>query len=877
MSTIQFSNGHTVEFNGTPTQQDIEQLGQQMGLHSSTPQTTSPRVFAPGGSQFTQPTPAGATQMQYAPGSGTTTGSQFMGSLGSGVSQTAHSITDPIMPTFGNDISGAFSGGANQLKQTAGDINAGKTNPLQNAWGLAKGTSGILGSPFASAMKPINIAAQGYGYALGGIKQVQDFADSKAGQVTSKAAQFTADAANVAGSVGMFMGGPQIKAKIEPGFNAVAEAAKPGFKAVGEDIAAGAKKVTDVPGKIGQGLENRYVKQAQNEWTKPTTKPAGFKKATQIFNNAADKGHNIAETLVGNKLKLSDHISEGKYNTADTASNIRSDAMKASNDMLRPSLEKADAEGAPKTSISDLINTARQNIAKNKSLTQEMKDSLQGQLNKTELSLTKKSPQGLSLTDLHDEKIVRDMNSKYSPVGDIATNAEAIKNKAIADAARTTLEKTAPKDIPVKDFNAELSKQHQAANYLDALNGKKAPVSNLSKVANYGGKLAGLAAGSAAGGGILADVAGYHIGGLAERMIENMPNPLKNHFLDNLETTNPEAFTKIQEYLNRPTSELQTPTDNTPIPKEGSPEAIITKEGWKNTTDKTKFDSALMHKDFKTVQAMLPDVPEAYKAKFSKNIDALITKNPQAGFFNPGQMMSDIFGKKKTSFGEDMAVPKPPKERMGSSSMNMSNLQKELRPTNVKGQTLSPFKAKAQTYATDLGNKLAYQRLDDFAQRYINTSAKGLGDNLTKQNTATPFYKQAFDIAIKEKNMEVAKTIMSALPKEDPLFAKMAMNYNGNLGFFDHLQGKGIEIPQELLDKSFQRGTNSLLGSHNEGGYFTPFKNIFDNPKMAELKDQLEQSENLKQKALRNGNKAVAARHIKNIQNINKQIKAYAK
>ncbi len=47
MPTIQFSNGHTVEFSQMPSQQDIEQLGAQMGLHSATPPTSGHTVNTP--------------------------------------------------------------------------------------------------------------------------------------------------------------------------------------------------------------------------------------------------------------------------------------------------------------------------------------------------------------------------------------------------------------------------------------------------------------------------------------------------------------------------------------------------------------------------------------------------------------------------------------------------------------------------------------------------------------------------------------------------------------------------------------------------------------------------------------------------------------
>ncbi len=309
------------------------------------------------------------------------------------------------------------------------------------------------------------------------------------------------------------------------------------------------QKAGEVAGKVGGKLQDKYLTQELKGWTEPTTinKPA-FNKATEIYKNASSMGHNIGDTIVKNKINLADHIENGVYNTVDTADKIRTDASKMSSDLLRPSLRKADLT-VPKTPVDELINSSINNITKNKSITQETKDSLIEELNKTKNALQKKFPDGMGLEDLHDEKIVRDMNAKYSPIGDIATNNQAIKNKAVADSARNLIESKAPSDIPVKEFNNELKKQYQAADYLEALNSKKVPQSIASKIAKTTAKVVGATVGHGMGGGILGGVGGYHIGGMIEGLFENMSNPIKKYFLQNLEATNPEVFSKLKDYL----------------------------------------------------------------------------------------------------------------------------------------------------------------------------------------------------------------------------------------------------------------------------------------------------------------------------------------
>ena len=330
----------------------------------------------------------------------------------------------------------------------------------------------------------------------------------------------------------------------------VANVAEKASGAVADIGSAVAEKAKAVPNKLNEiAINNEKAR-----WSKVTNVPkASYNKATEIFKNAKSQGHDISDTLSKGGLKLSDHIETSAtgnkiFNTIDTAEKIHADASKISNDMLRPALEKADASGVvQRTPVNDVISGAIENIKKSK-MTAEAKDKMIASLNETKISLEKQHPDGLSLTDLHDEKIIRDLNAKYSPVGDIATNIEATKNKAIADTARKMVEEKAPAEIPVKKFNEELSKLHQSANYLESLHGKPVPRTIIGNIARTASKVIGAGVGSGMGGGVLGGVGGYHIGGLVESLIENIPNPIS--IFRNLEKTNPEAFTKVQNYLN---------------------------------------------------------------------------------------------------------------------------------------------------------------------------------------------------------------------------------------------------------------------------------------------------------------------------------------
>jgi hypothetical protein len=126
----------------------------------------------------------------------------------------------------------------------------------------------------------------------------------------------------------------------------------------------------------------------------------------------------------------------------------------------------------------------------------------------------------------------------------------------------------APPGVPVDAFNAHLSKFYKAADYLIALNGKKAPTTIGQDVARFGAKYGGAATGAAMGGGVVSAFAGYSIGKALEHALENMSKPVRDTFLHNLETTNPPAFKRVKEYLDAASS------GNTGTPRLEAPKVI---------------------------------------------------------------------------------------------------------------------------------------------------------------------------------------------------------------------------------------------------------------------------------------------------------------
>lgn len=285
------------------------------------------------------------------------------------------------------------------------------------------------------------------------------------------------------------------------------------------------------------------LKGVADDWAKSTTinEPK--------YNNARavlEKDPEVPNTLAQNKINPFAHVEDGKYNTEDTAQKLRDDSGKLSKDLLRPSLQMADYTTSP-TAIAELKPTIDDTFG----VTADDAEAIRAKLSSKLDALGRKYPDGMSLTNILDEKITYDKNGGYKAFKSNADNIDAIANRAIADSLRETLgTKGEAAGIPVNDFQAELSKNYKAADYLDALHGKKAPTSFLQSVARYGAKVTGAKiAGMMGGGDLVSEFVGYHIGGALEKFVENMTNPMRDSFLKNLKVTNPEAFTKIEEYI----------------------------------------------------------------------------------------------------------------------------------------------------------------------------------------------------------------------------------------------------------------------------------------------------------------------------------------
>lgn len=444
---------------------------------------------------------------------------------------------------YGSQVKDAFNAGIDQIKQGADEYKNSGANPLKMLEGGLTGASGVvsaLTSPIAPAFKPIGAAIDATGNAIGDISAVQKFANSPAGEVTSRIAGDIANASNVAQGVagieGEKTGEFDLKGKTPPGENLLPK-----------------DKVTLPSGATTDAVTAQGLSKVADEWKSPVnSNTPGFKIPSGILEKSPD----VPSFLAEQGLNPFEHIDDnGRYSTLDTADHLRQTAGADSNANMRTALKVADY-GTEKTPVNELQTGAQKYASNGQNVTASDLESVGKNIADEVTSLENKYPKGMSLEQMHDERITYGKNGKFSPVGDKNVTNSARSNRAMADSLSNMIEAKAPKEIGYQGYNKYISNFYKAADYLDSLNGKRAPVSFKTSLIRTASKI-GMAKvfETLPGGGIINSFMGYRIGKIVENALENMSKGQRNIFLKDLKVSDPVSYEKVKSFLENTTKE----------------------------------------------------------------------------------------------------------------------------------------------------------------------------------------------------------------------------------------------------------------------------------------------------------------------------------
>ena len=422
MTTIQFDNGKEVDFDGTPTPEDVDYVAKQIGI---IPETSTPQV-----------SPQERAQNII---------------KGSTMGQNAEKATLPL-----TDIVNVAKSGF-QYGQQGYEEAQNATNPLDLMTGVGKmlgGTAGVISSPLTPIFKPISMGIEAIGNAIGSIPAVQDFATSNAGNLTYKGIEFLNNLNSIAGILaGAKAGVPgtiKEKASIETMPKGEIPPSGPtSFLHLAEPKSMFTPEIQSV-------IDNRIDSLQQIENNNGPVR--------RIVTNATKSGIDVKKLVSQTDLLVDSVDGNGNINTIE-----KGGAVDQFNQFMNQ-YESAVSDGLKREGISIPIKDvyrALKSMADSSNIAGASKVGLVNKINAEikGLGLDVDGNGNISLDKLQDAKITTTNAIDYTKP------QTKIVAKMIATAYRTLIEKNS--QLPVNELNTELAKYYSIADFLESLNGKK--------------------------------------------------------------------------------------------------------------------------------------------------------------------------------------------------------------------------------------------------------------------------------------------------------------------------------------------------------------------------------------------------------------------
>ena len=474
-------------------------------------------------------------------------------------------------PSIFGEMKDQFKSGVDMVKAGASDIGEGGTvKGLEGGLKAEAGVATAALAPLAPVFnRTVTPAIEWAGDKLGGTKFMQEAAAGlEPGNALERTLGDVTNAGVVAGTIAGAPGMTKGVAAIPKTIRGVADAVKVSPEQLARQEAESAASAASAKTAAQEAL----LKKGTDSWTKFVDRarnenPTRFRVAEEVLAKNPDTARFLAEQ----KMHANDYIENGYLNTRGAALEMARTGMKLSNEILRPALEEARHE-VPITLLKEITDKVGQFLDPTEMAGVEM-EAISKQITK-ELNITARKYEkqgGLDLVNLHDEKINNARIGGYKATTMLDTSA-ARAHRILGLVYKQLLEEKAPPGLDVKGVNEYFGKYFKAADYLKALDKKKAPIPTVSEIANRGAKVLGAVTGHAIGGSMLPGVGGYIMGGILEHAVENLIRSGHTNLLKNLETTNNPAFKAAMDYIVKSQSERSSRLALPPGAEQGTAE-----------------------------------------------------------------------------------------------------------------------------------------------------------------------------------------------------------------------------------------------------------------------------------------------------------------
>ncbi len=525
MVKIQFETGQIVEFDGNPTQADIEEVAKSFTVQPLTPKSNYTN-YNKNDDALTR------GLINAGEGVALSVGNLVAGTIG-GAAKLAGKAGIP----GANKVAGAVENYRQkafvQPTQASQQTFAGKAGKVVTdvapymipVGGLAAnaGKSAVIGFGQSNGDVKSGVAAGVIDAATGGLSKLPGAKSLIGKGVQTLLPGYTSDVVQgVAGQRG----------EDRTGVNALIPGAGTLFSGV---LGAGVKGVKTI-----QKLKNpqTYIDQIAKDWDVPANaKNVKFDKAKKIEMQAKNKGFDVRQELAQDKVILDKHITDNKYDTTDLVESYRKKAGSGSEyldkaiKLKTPAVLKEPSKNIYEQAIKSIDPTTTEGDSIIRYLRKEAK------LQKPELDFT----------DLYNKKKYYGSNSNWK----MGMPGEGIKEKANAELNKIFKEKLVQKGkeagIPIDKFLQMQEQQYKVADYLESLNGAKVPLTRMQKIRRGTLKTTGALVG--AKGGPYGAVAGFHGGGLIDSLLGDMPKPVRDSILKDYQKATPQVQKQMEQII----------------------------------------------------------------------------------------------------------------------------------------------------------------------------------------------------------------------------------------------------------------------------------------------------------------------------------------
>lgn len=342
--------------------------------------------------------------------------------------------------------------------------------------------------------------------------------------------------------------------KISTGFQAVDDKANSLFK--GANVKGKIKDVISeqYPGLSKEARTNHFLEVNRKNILQPTTEASpAYAKASRIAKDAERRGINLGEVI--DDTRTFDHQIKDKkiYSTLDHADELENQT-KSFGSVIREAFKEAEP-GVQRVAVSDIRNAMLKKIddIPPSQVTPEERVMMRKQIEKRygdNSAAAREYPNGYSLTDLYDNRIISQTRGKYREGGIMSDAVNAERSRYEGQVFNEIMDAIVPEEMGLQAVRREMEKRFVLADYLRSLNGKKVPTTIVGKAANLFGRAVGGIAGSKFAGGYGA-LLGSRFGDVFFDFLENAPNPVRKKILESLNKESPVAYKQLIEYIKK--------------------------------------------------------------------------------------------------------------------------------------------------------------------------------------------------------------------------------------------------------------------------------------------------------------------------------------